>query len=258
MIVSVLAWLISLGIHLGFALFMLLPASGTALEKGAGDDIMVVEQGIVLEGFAKLGDDLVTVEAVDVPTSQAALAQPLIEEKPLLEEVKPIEEQQVIASDAGPEQINVKEPEEEVEERDLEEVEEVVEKPEPEVVEQPLPPQIAALDQTSVVPMRESSGDEQEGGSTTEHTAYLGKLRTHLEQHKINPRTQLIGTAVVAFTVDASGEISSRRLSKSSGSKVLDEAAIASIERAAPFPPIPTELGRNHLEVSVPFKFTVR
>lgn len=62
----------------------------------------------------------------------------------------------------------------------------------------------------------------------------------------------------MAFTVDASGEISSRRLSKSSGSKVLDEAAIASIERASPFPPIPTELGRSQLEVSVPFKFTVR
>lgn len=257
MAITVLAWLISLGIHLAFALFMLMPASGTALEQGAGDDIMVVEQGIVLEGFAKLGEDSVTVEAIDAPTSQAAIAQPLIEEKQQPEEVKPIEEQQVIASDAGPEQVNVKEPEE-IEERDLEEVEEVVEEPEPEVVEQPLPPQVAALDQMSVVPMRESSGEEQEGGSTTEHTAYLGKLRTHLEQHKVNPRTQFIGTAVVEFTVNADGEITSRRIKKSSGSKVLDDAALASIERSAPFPPIPTALNRDEFEISVPFKFTVR
>jgi periplasmic protein TonB len=257
MFVTVLAWLISLGIHLGFALFMLMPASGTAFEEGAGDDIMVVEQGIVLEGFTKLGEDVVSVEAVDVPTSQAALAQPLVEELEQPEEVKPIEEQQVIASDTGPEQVNVKEPEE-VEERDLKEVEEVIEEPEPEVVEQPLPPQIAAIDQTSVAQQLESAGEEQEGGSTTDHTAYLGKLRTHIERFKVNPRTQLIGTAVVAFTVGGDGEITSHRIAKSSGSKVLDDAAIASIERAAPFPPIPTELGKTALEVSVPFKFTVR
>ncbi len=251
MAVTVLAWLISLGIHVAFALFMLMPASGTAYEEGVGEDVMVVEQGIVLEGFAKLGEDIVTVDPVDVPPSQAALAQPLIEEQQP-EEVKPIEEQQVIASEAGPEQVNVKEPEE-VEERELEEVEEV--KPEPEVVEQP---QVAAIEQQSVAARLESSGAEQTGGGTTDHTAYLGKLRNHLEKHKINPRTQFVGTAVVEFTVGANGEITSRRISKSSGSKALDEAAMASIERATPFPPIPTDLNRSQLVVSVPFKFTVR
>lgn len=59
------------------------------------------------------------------------------------------------------------------------------------------------------------------------------------------------------FTVGANGEITSRRISKSSGSKALNEAAMASIERAAPFPPIPTDLNRSELVVSVPFKFTV-
>lgn len=256
MAVTVLAWLVSLGVHVAFALFMLMPASGTAYEEGPGEDIMVIEQGIVLEGFAKLGEDIVTIDPVEVPPSQAALAQPLVEEQQP-EEVKPIEEQQVIASEAGPEQVNVKEPEE-VEERELEEVEEMIEEPEPEVVEQPLPPQVAAIEQQSVAARLESSGAEQTGGSTTDHTAYLGKLRTHLEQHKINPRTQFVGTAVVEFTVGANGEITSRRIKKSSGSKALDEAALASIERAAPFPPIPDGLHRNELEVSVPFKFTVR
>ena len=255
MAVTVLAWLISLGIHLAFALFMLMPASGTALEQGAGDNIMVVEQGIVLEGFAKLGEDIVTIDPVDVPPSQMAMAQPLLEEQP--EEVKPIEEQQVVASEAGPEQINVKESEE-VGERDLEEVEEVVEEPEPEVLEQPLPPQVAALEQQSVAAMRESSGAEQAGGKTTDHTAYLGKLRSHLERNKVNPRTSFVGTAVVKFTVGPSGEIIARRIAKSSGSKALDDAALASIERSAPFPPIPTDLNLGELEVSVPFKFTVR
>jgi len=33
---------------------------------------------------------------------------------------------------------------------------------------------------------------------------------------------------------------------------------LASIERSAPFPPIPTDLNLGELDVSVPFKFTVR
>ncbi|MGI8852275.1 MAG: hypothetical protein ACR2GC_03050 [Methyloceanibacter sp.] len=38
------------------------------------------------------------------------MAQPLLDEKP--QEVQPIDKQQVVASEAGPDQINVKEPEE--------------------------------------------------------------------------------------------------------------------------------------------------
>ncbi|MGV1013970.1 MAG: energy transducer TonB family protein [Methyloceanibacter sp.] len=253
MAVTLLAWLISLGVHLAFALFMLLPASGTAYDQGAGEDIMVVEQGIALEGFAKLGEDLVTVEPVDVIPSQLAMAQTLPEE------VKPIEDHQVIASEEGPEQVDFKEPEEiEPEPKEIEELKEEVKEPEPEVIEQPLPPQIASIEQHSVAAQLESAGEEQIGGSTTDHTAYLGKLRNHLEQHKVNPRTSFKGTAVVEFTIGSNGEIASRRVAKSSGSKVLDDAALASIDKAVPFPPIPDVLHRNQIDVTVPFRFTVR
>jgi protein TonB len=61
MVIRLLTWLISLGVHGAFALFMLIPAGGTALEQGAGEDIMVLEQGLMLEGFAKLGEDQVTI-----------------------------------------------------------------------------------------------------------------------------------------------------------------------------------------------------
>lgn len=271
MVIRLLTWLFSLGIHAAFALFMLMPAGGTALEQGSGEDIMVVEQGMMLEGFAKLGEDQVTIEEVQAPPVQMAMAQPLPEEvkQPIEEEipveepeeVKPIEERQVIASEAGPDQVDVKAPEE-VEEPEPEELEEPVreqiKEPEPEVVEQPLPPQIATLQQESVAAQRESSGVQKKGGDTTAHRAYLGTLRSHLEKNKVNPRTQTIGVAVLRFTVDASGQITSRRVTKSSGSKVLDEAALASLEKASPFPPIPKNLDREHLEITVPFKFTVR
>jgi protein TonB len=287
MLLRLLTWLVSLGVHSAFALFMLMPAGGTALEQGTGEDIMVVEQGLMLEGFAKLGEDLVTVEEVQAPPIQMATAQPLeqveaVEQEEIEleepQEIVPVEERQVIASEAGPDQVDVRAPEDvdepepdELEEpvepkevKDLKPVEvkepvrEVVKEPEPDVVEQPLPQQVATLQQESVAAQRESSGLQKKGGDTTAHRAYLGTLRSHLEKHKVNPRTQIVGTAVIRFTVDAAGSVTDRRIAKSSGSKTLDDAALASIERAAPFPPIPKTLHRDQLEISVPFKFTVR
>jgi protein TonB len=252
---SVLPWLLSIGVHAGFALFMLLPAGGAALEQGSGEDIMVVEQGLAIQGVAKLGEDLVTIEPIEAPPVQMAAVQPLPEQKP--QEVKPVEEQSVISSEAGPDQENVKEPEpEEVTETEQEEIKE----PEPEEVkEQPKPQQLATVaPQESVAARFESSGQEKKGGDATAHRAYLGKLRTHLERSKVNPRTTLIGTAVVRLTVDAKGDLIEHKIVKSSGSKVLDNAAMTSIERASPFPPIPADLNQQNIEVSVPFKFSVR
>jgi protein TonB len=228
----ILIWLISLGIHAGFALAMLLPAGGAALQTGAGEDTMVVEQGIAIEGFAKMGEDQVSLEEVEATPVMAVVSQPLPEE------VEPIEEQEVISSKEGPQQEDLKETEEEV-------------------VEQPLPPQIAAVQQESVVAMRESSGQEQKGGDATAHSQYVGALRTHLERHKINPRTNLIGTAVVRFKVNAAGELLEREIATSSGKKALDDAALASIEKSAPFPKMPEGLSET-IELSVPFRFTVR
>jgi periplasmic protein TonB len=273
MALRIITWLVSIGVHGAFVAVMLWPtAGGAALEQGAGTDIMMVEQGIALQGVAKLGEDVVSVEAVEAPPIQMAAAQPLeqveaVEEQQELPvedvpEVKPVQDL-VLASETGPEQLDFKEPEpEEIDKIEPEElvepVKEELKEPEPEVKEQPLPQQIATVQQETVIAMRESSGEEKKGGSATAHRAYLGKIRTHLERSKVNPRTSLIGTAVVRLTVKADGELVAHRIVKSSGSKLLDNAALASIERAAPFPAIPDEVGEERIEVSVPFKFSVR
>jgi protein TonB len=283
MALRLLTWLSSLGAHAAFALFMLIPAGGASYQEGEGEDIMVVEQGIAIEGFAKLGDDSVTVEEVLAPPLQMAADQPLPEQvKPTVEdEVQPVLERQVIASDMGPEQEDVRPPNPEnvdqpepndikesvqdvVEERKPDQEvkkdvrEEAVKEVEPDLVEQKLPQHVATLTQESVAARRESSGQEKKGGDTNAHFAYLGKLRSHLERNKVNPRTTLMGTAVVYFEVNADGEITARRIAKSSGSKALDEAALAAVDRSSPFPAIPLGLNRDKIEVSVPFRFTVR
>jgi protein TonB len=47
------------------------------------------------------------------------------------------------------------------------------------------------------------------------------------------------GTAAVAFSVDRSGRVFGVRLVRSSGSSLLDEAAVATVRRANPVPPPP-------------------
>jgi protein TonB len=88
--------------------------------------------------------------------------------------------------------------------------------------------------------------------------AYLGTVRKSLERSKVNPRSTIRGTVMVRFTVGPNGEVLSRSVQKSSGSKVLDDAALAAIERAAPFPPMPEKLAGGPLEVQVPFNFITR
>ena len=60
----------------------------------------------------------------------------------------------------------------------------------------------------------------------------------------------------VAFVVTANGGLGSVRISQSSGSPELDQAALASVHRAAPFPPIPAGAGRNRWSFTVPLGLT--
>jgi periplasmic protein TonB len=223
-------WLISVVLHGAVALLFFLPGGGAALEQGSAHDFMVVEQGIAIEGIVKLGNGEASSEPVPVQMSEAASPP---------EEVKPIEETEVIASKEGPEQnIN---PE-----------------PKPEQIKQPTPPQVATLEQETAVEEQQSSSQARLGGDTTAQSAYLGALSSRLERSKISPHSGIVGTVVVHFVVDAFGNVVSREVSVSSGHKVLDDVAVASIDKAAPFPPMPKGLNRNQIDVSVPFRFSVR
>jgi protein TonB len=236
MILRAITGLLSLALHAAFVALFFVTPGGAALDAGSGDDMFIIEQGIAIEGFAQFGDAEMTTEEVEAPAE-------ISEARPPLEEVKPVEEdvQHVIGSESGPEQ------------------EKIVTEPEPEKVEEPHPEQIATLEQTEIaVEEKKASGTKQTGGDTTAASAYRGKLYQHLEKKKVNPRSREAGTVVVRFTVDSSGQVVSREVTASSGSKMLDDAAVASIDKAAPFPPMPGEIASAPMVVSVPFKFSVR
>jgi protein TonB len=67
--------------------------------------------------------------------------------------------------------------------------------------------------------------------------------------------TRKSGEVRVQFKVAQNGRASSIRVVRSSGDKRLDAAAIATVKRAAPFPPIPPKAGRRSWTFTVPLAF---
>ena len=207
-----------------------------AFNAGTGDDNVLVEQGIAIEGLAKLGDEIATLEAAEIPPLEQSTPPPI-------EDIRPLDElhDAITATDSAVEDQIVK----------TDEPPPVAESPKPQQVPAEAPPP-----QLTAKVALQSSGAARTGGSTTARTAYLGQLREVLEKAKINPRTRLAGTVVVRFRVAAGGQLVSREITTSSGSKVLDEAAVAVLERAAPFPPMPTGVASGEpMVVTVPFEF---
>ena len=259
-VVRLLGFLLSLALHAAFAVPFLTLAGSTALHSGTGDDLFTIEQGIAIEGLVKLGEAEAAIEAQEMPLAEASQARPPMEEVKAFEpsETATHAEQEAVKENDPLEVITAKE----IEQRDLAQVEESRPealkpeelKPDNKPVEQPVmepePPQ--ELDEPRP---KQVMAAQQEGGQATLRMAYLGKLRMHLERHKVRPQAKATGTAVVKFTIDPSGKILSHEITTSSGSKKLDDAAIATIERSAPFPPFPDGVTQEPVVVSVPFKF---
>jgi protein TonB len=63
------------------------------------------------------------------------------------------------------------------------------------------------------------------------------------------------GEVHVSFVVAQKGKASQIAVVRSSGSKALDDAAIATVKRAAPFPPIPEASGRSTWQFTMPLVF---
>jgi protein TonB len=274
-IVRLLGFLLAALLHAAVALPFLTWSGNSALETGAGDDLLRIEQGIAISGLVKLGEAETMAEAQAMPLAEASRTQPPLEEvktaepaeqpvAPEQETVRPEHQVEVIAAQDGPEQ-DIKAVEEattedlkpeEVTAKPPEEEAVIDEEPPPEL-EQPRPKQMMAAQKVEqfAVEEQQSSSEEKQGGDATLRAAYLGKLRLHLERHKVRPEAKATGVAVVKFTVDASGKILSREITSTSGSKKLDAAALATIERSAPFPPFPDGISPEPVVVSVPFKF---
>ena len=86
------------------------------------------------------------------------------------------------------------------------------------------------------------------------------QLLAHLEKYRRYPGTARVrrvqGVAYVKFSMNRQGRVLSIRLVRSSGSILLDRAALETIRRAQPLPAIPDDRP-DVLELSVPVEFFV-
>ena len=90
--------------------------------------------------------------------------------------------------------------------------------------------------------------------------AWKKRIVTRLNASKRFPPEArgLSGVAKVAFGLDRSGKLISRKLTQSSGIAVLDKEALATVGRARPFPVPPPEIDDEGLTLIVPLVFAGR
>jgi len=88
--------------------------------------------------------------------------------------------------------------------------------------------------------------------------SWEGRVLARLERFKRYPpaarsrRDQ--GVATIRFRLDRQGRVLSSSIARSSGSAALDQEALATLARAAPFPPIPEDRP-DEVELVVPIEF---
>jgi len=96
------------------------------------------------------------------------------------------------------------------------------------------------------------------GGGTADIAPWERQLRRALANAQRYPRAAkgATGDVTVHFYVSAAGSLSGLRIVASSGNAALDQAALDTVTRAAPFPPLPQGLGSARHAVRVPLGFT--
>lgn len=98
--------------------------------------------------------------------------------------------------------------------------------------------------------------------SATPPPSYIGLVMARLHRAKVYPPAERDrgqqGQAAVRFAITRAGGATGVALVRSSGNAALDQAAIAMVHRAAPFPPLPAEFGPSVMTLTAPVSFSLR
>jgi periplasmic protein TonB len=84
---------------------------------------------------------------------------------------------------------------------------------------------------------------------------YEANLHSAFERAKKFQSGGQAGDVLLSITIAPNGQLMHKEIIKSSGKPELDRLALASVERAAPFPPIPSEVSAEPLTLNVPFQY---
>lgn len=83
------------------------------------------------------------------------------------------------------------------------------------------------------------------------------KIAAQLASKRVFPAAGIdqSGTAKVKFVIDRQGKLISKALVESSGSELLDAAALTMVDQAGPFPEAPAQVTDDTLAFMVPVNF---
>ena len=131
--------------------------------------------------------------------------------------------------------------------------------PMPEVVIQAAPPPVAAqLPLAAPAPPMVASVAAPQPTAGESRDSFLARLLAQLNRVKQYPRAarqaRIEGVVMLHFVMDAQGKLVSFEIAKSSGRPVLDNEALALIQRAQ-LPPLPPGFPTSTLDAVVPIQF---
>jgi protein TonB len=117
----------------------------------------------------------------------------------------------------------------------------------------PPKPAAAPASKPAQLAMAPNSGADSEGARAG-RASWESELAAHIRRYATYPAngSRESGTVRVGVSIDRNGRLLSRRLAGSSGSPVLDSAAMAVIDRAQPYPRFPPGMSQAQIALTIP------
>lgn len=199
-----------------------------AIQSGTGLDDLTIVATISLDEVQSIGPDTANVEQSVASAGNEQSPPP---------EPEPVQEAEKI--EVPPEQAEVTLPKKE---------EEQPEKPQ----EQPSTPAPSSVAQDEA----RASTRAYQARVAKLLAAYNHKVHQALMRSASRPKNREKGRVMLELTIAPTGELLSQRVVKSSGANDLDETAMASLKRAAPFPPMPNDIAKGPRTLLVPFDYS--
>ena len=88
-------------------------------------------------------------------------------------------------------------------------------------------------------------------------TFWVGAIVSRIESRKpqVDLKLKQPTSVEIAFTVARDGRVVSKQIARSSGNPAVDRQAVAVIDKAAPFPPMPDWLAETEMSFRLPLRF---
>jgi periplasmic protein TonB len=128
--------------------------------------------------------------------------------------------------------------------------------------EVPLPVEKPPEKAQSSPPPAPVTAQRVKGGAPTVEPSWQTGLMRQLQRFKRYPASAQShkeeGVVLLSFSLDRSGHVLTRSIARSSGHPDLDDEVMAMIVRAEPLPPFPASMTQDHVDLTVPIRFSLR